>query len=157
MFVNHLLLSLLRPGAAGPVSAAGQRLIGVDHDSCLIVNVLHDIFHVALRNSDAASGKRLRRAKTVQEDCRTESRRSFLVVTDIQAVLVVINVVDDVLGIAAREVEIGQVLDIHKLIVVEPFARVAGPVSILIDFHVRNRTARIIRNSEGAVEMERRG
>jgi len=67
---------------------------------------------VVLRNGYAASGKGLRRAKTVQEDRRAEPRRSLLVVTDIQAVLIVVRVIDDVLGIPAFEIQIGQFFEI---------------------------------------------
>ena len=110
------------------LSEAGVQVVhGVyDHDA-VFLDVLHDELHNVFRDRHAAAGLGLGAAKAVQEDGRAPAGRAVSIEADIEAILVLVLIVDDVL--AVFHVELGIVVDVDHLIVALAF--IARPVDIL--------------------------
>ena len=86
----------------------------------------------------------------MKEDRRTSSCCSVFIKADIQAILILIFILNDVL--AVFHVQIRIVLDIDHLVVVHTFTVITGPVGIVIYLDIGNRTAGVLGNTEGFIE-----
>ena len=137
-------------GAAGMFfsadrGASGQVFQSVDHYDTVRIYSLHDDLHDILRKSHTASGIRLDRSEAVQEDGRASSGSSVFIEADVKAVPVLIVVIHDVFAVVHLQVR--EILDVNHLVVMHAFARISGPVGVLIHLYIGDRTAGIISNA----------
>ena len=91
-------------------------------------------------------------AENVQEDSRTLSRGSFGIVADVQAILVVDGVVGN--AFAFFGVQVGNVLEAYKFVVVLALAGIAGPVGVAIGPCIFECGSRVFGITESLVESE---
>ena len=106
------------------LETAAQVLQRVDDHNAVFLDRLHHLLHQVLRNRYAAAGVGLERAKAVQEDRGAAAGRALLIKADIQAVLVLIFIVHDVLAVIHDELR--NLPDVHHLVVLP--IRITGPV-----------------------------
>lgn len=85
----------------------------------------------------------------MQEDCGAAAWCTFLVKTDVQAVLVLIFIVHDVLAVIHDEFR--NFPNVHHLIVLPIW--IPGPVGVVVYLNVGDCTTRINSNTEGFVEV----
>ena len=131
------------------MSEAGVQVVhGVNDHDAVFPDVLHDELHNVFRDCHAAAGLRLGAAKAVQEYGRAPAGRAVSVEADIEAILVLVLIVDDVL--AVFHVELGIVVDVDHLVVALGF--IAGPVDILIYLRIGQRAAGVRCDAKGGVE-----
>ena len=87
--------------------------------------MLHDVIHLLLGYRDTAARTRLSVAEAMQEDRGAFVRRSFLVIADIQAVLIMVDVINDMLRVSAFYIEAGKVFQADQFVIVVSFPRVS--------------------------------
>ena len=75
----------------------------------------HYKIHLLDRYSHTASGPGLPVPHAVQEYGRTQTRRTFIILTDVKAVLVLIRIVNDMLTVI--HIKIGVIPYIHELVI----------------------------------------
>ena len=86
----------------------------------------------------------------MKEDRGASSRGAVFVKADVQAVLILILVINDVLAVFHIKIRI--VFDVYHLIVMHAFILVARPVGVVVNLCVRNRASRICCDTESFVE-----
>ena len=138
-----------RPEAPVLPGFGAQALQRVDDDRAVGLHTLHDLLHDVLRQGDAAARVGLERAEAVQEDGGAPAGRAGLVEADIEAVLVLVFILDDMLAVVLDKLRI--IPDIHHFVVM--VCRIAGPPGIVRDLGIGDCAAGVGGDSEGPVEM----
>ena len=113
--------SVLQPGNVRQFSSARQLLTGIDHNNRIFSYPLHHEFHPVLRNGNTAGGKGFFRAEAVKENGGSKTRDTFLVITDIQAILILAGAVDQVLHLRVLQIESGKVPAADEPVIVITF------------------------------------
>ena len=103
-------------------------LHGIDDDHAVGIDMLHDKIHLIHRDRDTAAGAGLAVAEAVQEDRRACVRRAVRVVADVQAILIFVRVIQNVLAVFL--VQRREILEADELVIMHPVVDVARPVGI---------------------------
>ena len=104
------------------------------------------------RDSNTSARKRLCGSEAVQEYCRAKPRGAFFIVTDVQTILIVVDIILDMLAFIS--VKLGIVFDIYQFIIMEALTAVTWPVGAVIGFCIWHLAAGIISYTEGTVEVK---
>ena len=95
----------------------------IDNYDTVGINTLHDLYHDVFGYCNASARIRLNGAKAMEEYSRTSACRAVLVKADVEAVLILVFVINDVLTVLHIEIRI--IVDVYHLVVVHAVTHVS--------------------------------